>query len=453
MSDNTERASLSADPGIENPGRRSLLGKMSFTATVAGAAGTMALLHSAQARAGDYFNLTGWYDVKVDFAAVGDGVADDTTSFVNAISTAASAQRPLFIPPGTYKITQELAIPSNAMLIGSNHGLNFGCRIRPTGCPAFRIGGATPTFHASIQNLMIWPQGAAPNYIISIDNSYSVTLRNIRIHNAQGNLGIAAVQLLGDPAVGGNGHCNNIIWENLIVRNDAGQPDASAVLASRGCGTHRFVAPDLESYRYLLDWRGGQLELLVPYMENAGTYAVNCNPDLADMDACLSTYGGIIEPAPSGVACAINSSTRNFNSFGTVWRKRDSGYAAYIYGLPSMPAVFHGITPNVTASGASRFSGSPVGWQRGFSFPDLLLKTSKSWNVSVPSGGQASATLTVPSVQVGTHWARANMSIGLNGAQLSAYVSAADTVVAVVQNNTGSAIALNGTLYVECGWM
>jgi len=62
--------------------------------------------------------------------------------------------------------------------------------------------------------------------------------------------------------------------DNLIIRNDAGQPRV-AILATKGCGSHRFIAPDLEITRYF--WNaGGQIDLVCPYTERAGRFAVNC---------------------------------------------------------------------------------------------------------------------------------------------------------------------------------
>ena len=52
--------------------------------------------------------LSSWYNVKTDFGAVGDGVADDTMAFqyaLNALESASSHASVLYIPAGIYKIT------------------------------------------------------------------------------------------------------------------------------------------------------------------------------------------------------------------------------------------------------------------------------------------------------------------------------------------------------------
>ncbi len=391
---------------------------------------------------------SGWYDVKGDFSALGNGNADDTRALQAAINAGSTAVRPVRVPPGVYRITRPLTIPSNTMLIGSAPGLGFGCRIEPSDCAAFVIGGKSESFHCCIENLMIWPRGSAPEYIVSIDNSYSITLRNIRIHEAQENLRRAAVLLLGDTAAGGHGPCTNIIWDNLIVRNDTGQPPV-AVLAAKGCGSHRFIAPDLENYRVLLDWQGGQIDWVVPYTERAGRYAVDCNIEHGDDTAYLNTFGGIINTANSGLGCAIRSTTRNFNSFGTLWGAT-SDLAVYVYSLPSHPVNFHGIEPNLGGTGSARYSGVG-GWRKFVHFPQQSLRTSHSLQIAIPAHGQSRTEIKIPGVAAGEYWARVTVNCELGRAQLGAFVSNADTVTIVADNDGDKQINLGGIFVVECG--
>jgi hypothetical protein len=390
----------------------------------------------------------GWYDVKQDFDARGDGNTDDTQSLQRAINAGSESQWPINVPPGVYPISRPLTIPSNTMLIGSAPGLGFGCRIEPRGCAAFTIGGNVPSFHCSIENLMIWPKGSAPDCIISIDNSYSITLRNVRIHEAQHDLKRAAVVLLGDTQAGGHGRCNNIIWENLIVRNDSAQPHV-AILAAKGCGSHRFIAPCLENYGVLLEWQGGQLDLVVPYTERAGRYAVNCNLDGAVDEAYLNTFGGSIDCANSGLGCAIRSTTKNFNSFGTLWAG-SADRAAYVYSLPEQPAIFHGIVPNLNSNGKARFSGVD-GWRRSIGFPQQRLGASQPVDMPVPARGAASAAIAVPGVERGEHWARASFNSDAHAVQLSAFVSGPGMVTVAAYNSSDTQIKLSGVISVECG--
>ena len=56
--------------------------------------------------------FSSWKDVKRDFGAVGNGIADDTAAFRNAFNsiTAAGTARELYIPAGTYRITATLSL-------------------------------------------------------------------------------------------------------------------------------------------------------------------------------------------------------------------------------------------------------------------------------------------------------------------------------------------------------
>jgi hypothetical protein len=441
---------LSSQDSQTSQTRRGLLGQAA--SVVLGGATVAALLRPNTALASSQMlQTTGWYNAKADFGATGNGSTDDTAALQTGINTASSAQCPLFVPPGSYRITQPLTIPSNTMLVGSNVGLGFGCVIAPVGCPAFNIGGSTQSFACAIENLTIYPTGSAPDHIISIDNSYSVYLRNIRIYDAQAGLGTGAVVLLGGTAAGGHGPCNNIIWDNLIVRNDTAQSNV-AVFAANGCGTHRFITPDLENFGTLFEWQGGQIELVCPYTERAGVFCLDCNAT-TDSTAYLNTYGGVMSSAPSGTACGIQYQTQGFNSFGTNW-SNPSGGAAYVYGMPVSPVTFHGLSnPNLTTSAGSNFNGSSnIAWQLALRFPELLLRNWVYWTVTVPSGSQAITSLTVTGVQVGYFWARASFDANLDGVVLVAYVQAANSVAIVAQNGTGTEVSLAGNVRVECGW-
>lgn len=432
---------------IENPissGRRAMLG-------LAAGSGSAALLSALPANAGGAPQRSGVganLNVKSDFGAAGDGVADDSVALQSAIDAGARQYRPVFLPVGVYRTTRALIIPSNAMIVGSALASGFGCRLEPNGCPAAIIGGSTPSFHCSIENLLIWPRGAAPDFILSVDNSYSVTVRNIRIHNAQQSLRRAAILLLGDPAVGGHGRCNDIQWENVTVRSDEWQP-LTAVLAGRGCGSHRFIAPCLENYQTLLEWQGGQLDLVAPYTERAGRYAIDCNTDPLDATAYLNTVGGSVSSAESGVACAIRSNSGTFNSFGTLWGA-EASHAAFAYSLPERLVAFHGLVPNLSGRGRAQFGGVS-GWLRSVRFPEFCIRGSAPLSAEVPGRSQRTFTLAMPGVQTGAFWARVTFEGDRLGLLMDGYVSAADTVTLIACNVTDQPATLRGTARLECG--
>ena len=55
--------------------------------------------------------FSSWKNVKTDYGAVGNGVADDTTALQNALNAmGAGTFKVLYIPAGTYKITSTLTM-------------------------------------------------------------------------------------------------------------------------------------------------------------------------------------------------------------------------------------------------------------------------------------------------------------------------------------------------------
>lgn len=51
-----------------------------------------------------------WFNVKTDYAAVGDGIADDTAAIQSAITAAAAVGGTVYIPPGTYKVVGTITV-------------------------------------------------------------------------------------------------------------------------------------------------------------------------------------------------------------------------------------------------------------------------------------------------------------------------------------------------------
>ena len=125
-----------------------------------------------------------------------------------------------------------------------------------------------------------------------------------------------------------------------------------------------------------------------------------------------------------------------------------------MYAIPAGPVIFHGIVPNVSGSGDSRFTGVS-GWNRFVRFPDYSLKTAPfGFSPSVPSKGQATHLVTVAGVQPGMHWARVTALTDPGVAcQLTAHVSAANTVTVMAQNNSVVKATISAPLVVDAGWL
>jgi hypothetical protein len=81
------------------------------------------------------------YDVKVDFGAVGDGVADDTLAIASALA-AATPGHAVYVPEGTYRVTGTLHIGTGVAIRGAGptHTLIYSHHGQTT----FSIAGSAP---------------------------------------------------------------------------------------------------------------------------------------------------------------------------------------------------------------------------------------------------------------------------------------------------------------------
>lgn len=131
--------------------------------------------------------LKEWVSVK-DFGAVGDGVTDDTTAFVQAIATGKLVQ----VPAGTYVLSQQLTIQDKPGIFGDAGGgsvLKFkdvvGLHATYRGAIVLR-GTANPATaaatHPSVSSLTIYAAGVIPPNFHGVQIAYRATVKHVKAH-------------------------------------------------------------------------------------------------------------------------------------------------------------------------------------------------------------------------------------------------------------------------------
>lgn len=121
-----------------------------------------------------------WINVKTDFGAIGDGIANDTVAFANAIAAFDTSNRASFIlvPPGTYQV-DNIKIVGGTYLKGSGKSKTI-IRARTTGVGAgiMRLDGHHVQ-EATVENLQL--QGFL--YGIDARSVYYSAFRNLYVWN------------------------------------------------------------------------------------------------------------------------------------------------------------------------------------------------------------------------------------------------------------------------------
>ena len=71
--------------------------------------------------------------------------------------------------------------------------------------------------------------------------------------------------------------------------------------------------------------------------------------------------------------------------------------------------------------------------------------------LAIPAHGRTTAEIEVPGVTVSEYWARVMVNADPGGAQLNAFVSAADITTIVAENMGEKPVRISGVFSVECG--
>jgi len=173
---------------------------------------TSGVLNATGGGGGGGSNIRQAYNAKVDYSAVGNGVANDTTPLQNCINAAQAGGFECYLPGGTYLVTG-LTITGSTMLVGDGVGKTIiysttNADILNVSASAFR--GAT------IQDMTIRgliTAGSSQNALKIDDGSYvfGVQVRNVTIENA-GNYGLYV------------GNVYSSQFENMFITNCVNYP-------------------------------------------------------------------------------------------------------------------------------------------------------------------------------------------------------------------------------------
>jgi hypothetical protein len=141
-----------------------------------------------------------------DFGATGNGIADDTAALQNAVNSGAGT---VFIPAGTYKVTQTISVPGNVHVFGSGIGstvidgtvLTSGFVMQFTGASLVQVGAvASATIDTTTVTMAAPPSPAlSPNDVIIIWNPVGGSWNSSRAYYNQGEF--CTVQSVSGSAV------------------------------------------------------------------------------------------------------------------------------------------------------------------------------------------------------------------------------------------------------------
>jgi hypothetical protein len=108
------------------------------------------------------------YDAKVNYGAVGDGVADDTAAIQNCINAArvAGGGKIAYIPAGTYKITSTLSVTGSNYVIG---GSGYFSKLRWGGAAGGTMMTIANPNNVTLEHIMIGHVDAGGSMTNSVD--------------------------------------------------------------------------------------------------------------------------------------------------------------------------------------------------------------------------------------------------------------------------------------------
>lgn len=148
-------------------------------------------------------------NLKTDFGAVGNGVADDTTALINA---GASGQA-VYVPPGTYNWGAGFGLSNNTRLVGAGPGSSI---LRATTASAYiSLGEAAPDTRQNVglYSLELVASVTRTSAMVKSSNCFDLQLVNLKI----GGNGSGAIEING-----GANQFKALIRDLLVVSATSG---------------------------------------------------------------------------------------------------------------------------------------------------------------------------------------------------------------------------------------
>ncbi len=146
-----------------------------------------------------------WINVKTDFGAVGDGVADDTMAFqyaINALESGSSHASVLYIPAGTYKITS---------------GLDYVSRNCSTYCTGKSIIGESPT-----NTMLEWQGDTSGTALITLDGINRMQFDRLTLNGEGAQITLVNETMHQGCCYDGSNEYTDDVFENAAIGLQAG---------------------------------------------------------------------------------------------------------------------------------------------------------------------------------------------------------------------------------------
>jgi Concanavalin A-like lectin/glucanases superfamily/Fibronectin type III domain/Pectate lyase superfamily protein/Abnormal spindle-like microcephaly-assoc'd, ASPM-SPD-2-Hydin len=158
--------------------------------------------------------FSSWLNVKTDFGAVGDGVADDTVAFqyaFNALESASSHASVLYIPAGRYKLTS---------------GLDYISTNCATYCTGKSIIGESPT-----NTILEWHGEASGAAMITLDGIYRMQLDRLTLDGGGAQITLVNETMHQGCCYDGSNEYSDDVFENAAIGLQAGDNTAGCCSA------------------------------------------------------------------------------------------------------------------------------------------------------------------------------------------------------------------------------